>query len=315
MPYEPQNRGLVITVCIFTATLLWLIFTMQAVHTVSLSFPTEIRNLPPDEALVALPPRTVRVQVKGEGIQLLRLYYNPPTVPIDAGAGEINFDGVVTELAGGVQVEGVFPRTFVVRKEERTSRTVPIHARVEVRTPPAFELLGPVRLRPDSVAVSGAVSVLENLHFWPTVHRVFENVRDTLRTTVPLADTLAGLVLREFDAVEVLAVVEEFTEAVREIRVLVPGAPLGQEYVQLAPPTITVRYPRAPQPVRRRPAGRRLFCHRLLRRDPGRHHRPRPPPPPYPGQPRAARRRLFSPDPPVFQRAAGALNGSPAWKI
>ncbi|QXD15251.1 hypothetical protein GQ464_017925 [Rhodocaloribacter litoris] len=242
MPYEPQNRGLVITVCIFTATLLWLIFTMQAVHTVSLSFPTEIRNLPPDEALVALPPRTVRVQVKGEGIQLLRLYYNPPTVPIDAGAGEINFDGVVTELAGGVQVEGVFPRTFVVRKEERTSRTVPIHARVEVRTPPAFELLGPVRLRPDSVAVSGAVSVLENLHFWPTVHRVFENVRDTLRTTVPLADTLAGLVLREFDAVEVLAVVEEFTEAVREIRVLVPGAPLGQEYVQLAPPTITVRY-------------------------------------------------------------------------
>lgn len=240
--YEPQNRGLVITICILISILLWFIFSMQETHTILIELPTEIRNLPPDEALTVLPPRTVKVQVQGEGIQLLRLYYNRPVVPIDAGADEISFEDAVAELLSNVQLESVIPRTFVVRKEPRITRTVPVEPRIEIRTPPAYDLLGPIRLRPDSVAVSGAVSILENLRAWPTEHRVFVNVRDTLRAVVALADTLTGLVLREFDEVSIEAIVEEFTEAEREIRVLVPGAPLGEEFVQLSPPTIRVRY-------------------------------------------------------------------------
>ncbi|RMF54141.1 MAG: hypothetical protein D6746_14850 [Bacteroidetes bacterium] len=225
-----------------TSILLWFIFTMREVHTVYLEFPTEIRNLPPDEALIELPPRTVRLQIKGEGIQLLRLYYNTPKIPVDAGSREVNFEAVVSEMARGVEVESVFPRTFVVRKEPRVSRTVPVRSRVEIHPLPSFELVAPLEVIPDSVAVSGAASILDRLQFWPTVHRVYRDVRDTLRVRVPLADTLTGLVLREFDAVDVVAVVEEFTEAEREIRVLVPGAPQGEEFVQLAPPVITVRY-------------------------------------------------------------------------
>ena len=231
-----------ITVCILISILLWFIFSMQETHTILLELPTEIRNLPPDEALTVLPPRTVRVQVQGEGIQLLRIYYNRPVIPVDASAEEVSFEDVAAELMSNVQLESVIPRTFVVRKEPRVSRTVPIEPRIEIRTPPAYDLLGPIRLRPDSVAVSGAASIIENLRAWPTEHRVFENVRDTLRVVVALADTLTGLVLREFNEVTVEAVVEEFTEGEREIKVLVPGAPLGEEYVQLSPPSIRVRY-------------------------------------------------------------------------
>lgn len=225
-----------------TSTLLWFFFSMQQVHTVPLELPTQVLNLDSDEALVRPPTEKVRVQVAGEGIQLLRLYYNPPTIPLDARQSEINVQAAVAEVTKTVRLESVMPQTILLQKDARGVRSVPVQARIRVTTPPAFDLTTPVRLTPDSVQLSGAVSLLDELAGWPTEEAVFRDVRDTLRATVPLADTLAGLVARSADQVSVFAVSEEFTEGSREIRVLVPGAPPNENLVTLSPPTITVTY-------------------------------------------------------------------------
>ncbi len=239
---EPRHRGAVISVCLLTSTLLWFFFSMQQEHTVPLELPTQVQNLNPDEALAVLPPQTIRVQVEGAGIQLLRLYYNPPTVNLNASADVISLEAAAKEVTKTVRLESVMPRTFVVRKEPRLTRTIPVESRFRVTTPPAFDLTTPIRLDPDSIRVSGATSIIERLAAWPTRAQTFANVRDTLRATVPLLDTLSGLVFRSHETVSVYAVSEEFTEGSREITVLIPGAPQGENLVTLSPSTITVTY-------------------------------------------------------------------------
>lgn len=238
---EPQRRGLVITVCVVISFVLWLSFTLQEVRLVTLQVPTQVVNMPTDEALETLPPRSVDVQVEGEGVQLLWLYYNPPTIPIDAAQEQVNLAEALN-LPDNVRLQGISPRRVAVEKEPRVTRRLPVRPRVHVETPPAFELLGTPEVRPDSVVVSGARSIVEDLEYWPTDSVTVEDVRDSLATRIPLADTLDALVSRNVDVVTFIARAGKFAEATREIEVEVTGVPSAQNVVTLEPTTVRVRY-------------------------------------------------------------------------
>ncbi|MFW5973514.1 MAG: YbbR-like domain-containing protein [Bacteroidota bacterium] len=236
---EPR-RGLIITVCVLVSAFLWFTFTIRGTYTATISMPTQVRNVPDGQALATLPPDEVRVQVEGEGFSLIRLNYNPPTIPIDASEDVVNIEEAVRQLPQNVRITGVSPSTFNLRKEPQMSRQIPVRSRVEVQTPPTHDLLEPVSLTPDSIRVSGARSIVGDLDAWPTQEQVFRDVRDSLRAVVPLADTLANLVRRSHDAVRVDAESRRFTEGIREIPVTVIGGP--EQAVTLDPPTVHVSF-------------------------------------------------------------------------
>ena len=236
----PPRRGIAITVCILVSAFLWFTFTIRGVYTATITFPTAIHNLPDDEALASLPPENVRVQVEGEGFALIRLNYNPPTVPIDASNDVVGIEETVRRLPQGVRITNVSPTTFNLRKESRITRTIPIQPRIDVRTPSTHDLLEPPVLTPDSVRVTGAVSIVSDLEFWPTEERVFRDVRDSVAAVVTLADTLDGLVQRSVQSTFVRARSRQFTEGMREIPVNVIGGP--DRAVTLDPSSIRVRY-------------------------------------------------------------------------
>ena len=238
---EPQSRGIVIAVCVLIASVLWMTFTLQEVKVVTLQVPTQVINVPPDQALEQMPPQSASVQVEGEGVQLLWLYYNPPLIPIDVSQGAVNLADAIN-LPDNVRLQSITPRQVSVDKEPRITTRIPVRPRVNVETPPAYELVRPPRIRPDSVTVSGAQSIIEGLEYWPTDSVTVENVRDSMATRVPLADTLNQLVTRSINNVTFIAQAGKFAEATREIEVEVTGVPSGQNVVTLEPSTVRVRY-------------------------------------------------------------------------
>lgn len=239
---DDPRRGLTITVCVLISSVIWLTLSLQEPKTVTLDVPTTVVNVPDGQALAQLPPSTVRVQVHGEGLQLLWLYLDRPAVPIDATSNEVNVqDALDLSRASDVRVESVSPQRVDVRKERRIERRIPIRSRVRVDVPPAHELLFPPRLEPDSVTVTGATSVVTSLTRWPTDTLRVE-VADSVRTDVPLADTLTHLVVRGIESVTLQARAGKFAEAQREIDVEVTGIPSDQNLVALDPSTIRVRY-------------------------------------------------------------------------
>jgi hypothetical protein len=240
---EPEQKWIAITVCILIALLLWFTLTMQESYTASFDLPTRIINLPNDTALTALPPSRVRVQVRGEGFQLLQLRYNPTAVPINASVDRVDLEAIGSQLPKGLILETVNPRQFDLRKEPRITRQIPIRLHGEIETPATYDLMSPPQLSPDSVVVSGARSIVNDLSAWPTEPFRVEALRDSLVDRVALKDTLDGLVrLEGTTTTTVTAVARPFTEGSREIDVEVTGVPTTERFVRLDPSTVRVRY-------------------------------------------------------------------------
>jgi len=240
---EDVHNGLAITVCVLLSVVLWLSLTLQERRTVSLDFPVEAPALPEDRAFAELPPTTVTARVQGSGMELLRLLFYPPNVPIEADEGAVNVeDALQLSQGSGISVESVAPRTITVATEPRVERRVPVESRVAIQPATAYELIDEPTLQPDSVTVVGAESVVNQLRAWPTQRREIGDFRDTLQTTVPLADTLQRLVSRTEDRVTLTARAGRFAEGTREVQVEVTGIPSSQELVALQPATIRIRY-------------------------------------------------------------------------
>jgi len=238
-----SRQGMAIAACLLLSLVVWLSLTLQEQRTVSVDFPVVIEDIETDRALTQRPPSSATVQLSGSGMDLLRIAFSPP--PIEVGPGEGRID-VQEELnlprASNAQVLSVSPSTMDLQLEPRVEQRLPVQPRFEVQPASSYELISPPTLQPDSVTVSGAESVVSPLSAWPTDSLRLQNVRDTVRRTVPLRDTLSGLVRRSPDEVAVTIRTGRFAEETREVTVEVTGVPAGQDLVALEPSVIRIRY-------------------------------------------------------------------------
>jgi len=210
---------------------------------VSVDFPVEIGAVPEERALVERPPSTVTVQLQGTGLDLIGLVFNPPpiTVPVTQDRLEVA-ELLDLPRTSDARVESVTPRVIEMKTEPRVERRLPVRARFDVRPADAHELIDEPAIAPDSVTVMGAKTIVDGLSAWPTDSLVLSSIQDTVRKTVPLKDTLSGLVERSTDRVEVEVRAGKFAVETRKVEVEVTGVPAGQDLVALQPSTIRIRY-------------------------------------------------------------------------
>lgn len=239
---EPR-RGVAIAMCTLISFVIWFTFTLMEPSTVTLHVPTRVVGVPEGQALSEMPPASVDVQVQGEGLQLLRLYYDRPFIPINAQEDAIEVSRVLDfPESMDIQVENINPQRIDLKKDPLVTRRVPVRLRSRVETPPAFELLSPPRPVPDSVDISGARSIVEGIEAWPTDSLIVVGLRDSTTRRVPLRDTLTALVSRDPERIRVSLEAGKFAEASREIEVEVTGVPSDQDLVTLEPSTVRVEY-------------------------------------------------------------------------
>lgn len=243
-PYDaPARRGLIIGLCVFFSVLLWFFSSLAQTYSRTLAFPTQLENLPADEALLALPPAELDVDVESEGMHLLRLFYNRPVVRLSADAPVLDLEEAArASLPENVRLTSVWPRFSALQKEKRETRKVPIQFVGAVTTPPTHALIEPPRLSPDSVVLSGPVSLVETIQDWPTRPLRQSSLKDSLVTRVELVDSLAGVVDLGVRAVTLRARAAPFTEATRALDIFISGIPSATNTIQLDPPSVVVRF-------------------------------------------------------------------------
>lgn len=239
---EPR-RGLIVAVCVILSFVLWLSLSLGEERTVTLRLPIQVVNMPSDQALTEVPPSTARVQMRGDGLELVRLLYDPPTITVNGSAEQVNLEEAIElQQVTNVRVENITPRSLDIQMEPRKERRVPVVSRVDIELASAHELIEEPRLQPDSIRVVGAQSIVDSLSGWPTQSTVVEELQDTVNVEVPLADTLSRLVQRSADQVTLIARAGRFAEATRKVKVQVTGVPSDQNLVALEPSTIRIRY-------------------------------------------------------------------------
>ena len=215
---------------------------MQETYPLALSFPTRVINLEEDKVLASRPPETVRVQMVGQGVSLFQVYYNRPTITLDASQIEIDIEAAELGLPTDVRIESVTPRTYVPILEDKKERKIPVRLDADITLPEYFDYIVLPEISPDSVTIIAGESVVDSLDYWPTELFELRGFRDTLVTSVALKDTLNDSVILDVQSVELRAVAKEFTGAETTVEVDVRGAPSDKKLVTLDPSTVTIRY-------------------------------------------------------------------------
>ncbi|MCH8567234.1 MAG: hypothetical protein LAT67_03180 [Balneolales bacterium] len=239
-----QSEKLIVFVFAFSiAAGLWLLINLGRDFVVTVQIPLSYGEFPENMAPVQQLPDYTTATFTGEGWKLLNLYGNLPAVMVDLDLSNTNlYDTIQLQMASAqdISLARVEPAAVTVEMEEALSRRVPVKSNIDLQIRRQFGLIGEPRLIPDSVTVSGARSLVENIKSWPTRTVTLENLNQSFSTEIQLEQS-NELVRLSHSSVLLDAQIAEFTEGELRIPVELEGTPRHGR-VALSPSIITVRY-------------------------------------------------------------------------
>ncbi len=238
-----RERIVVFIVALILALCLWLLVNLSRDYNLNINLPISLGAIPEEQALASSLPDNATVSVSGEGWKLINLYNNPPEINLDINNSEVNvYDQVQQQMnvLPEISVQKVQPLVLTLDLEERVDKKIPLRSRVEVSFRNQYDFLEPPRLKPDSVIVSGAKSLVQNITEWRTESVQLTNVSGDISQTVNLEEP-GELITIGRNEVTFEARVSQYTEGEAEVDVEVRGLPSGRS-ISFSPSTITVRY-------------------------------------------------------------------------
>lgn len=235
--------AVVFLIAYFIAISLWLLVNMSKEYSFTINVPLQVTGYDEEMALVTEPPDKARLSVSGEGWNLLALYRNPPAISIPYREGEVDISEIIQRQIAtytDISVVQVQPPRITLQAEAKGRIRVPISADLDVHLRPQYEIVGRVRVVPDSVTVIGAQSVIDTLRSISTETLRLRNVQNSVEHTVPL--TLPeGLELPDVSEARISFKVTEFTEGVVRVYMQARNVPEGWE-IRFNPSVVSIRY-------------------------------------------------------------------------
>lgn len=238
-----REKLVVFTIAFILAFCLWLLVNLSRDFNLDIDLPISVANVPQDQALSEPLPQTATVGISGEGWKLINIYNNPPSISVNVTEPEINLYDQVRQNMNAlpdVSVQKVQPLIISAKLEERISKRVPVVSNIELSFRDQYGLLDSASFEPDSIMVSGAVSLVEGISEWPTDSLVISDVSENISRSVPLREP-DELISIDRSEIQFTAPVAQFTEGEANVRISTRNLPLATN-VSFTPSSITVRY-------------------------------------------------------------------------
>lgn len=238
-----REKIVVFVVALILALCLWFLVNLSRAYVLNVNLPIELGNIPDDRALAEDLPDLATVSVQGEGWKLLNLYNNPPQIFVDVTNGEVNlYDQVQQQMNAipDIDVQKVQPLILSLDLEEKISKKVPVRPRVTVNFADQFDFLSEPGISPDSITISGASSIVNNIMAWETDSVSLGNVRSDISQQVSLKAP-PNLLTLSTETVQFNAQVAQYTEGESKVFVRTRNLPGGQN-ITFSPAFVTVRY-------------------------------------------------------------------------
>jgi YbbR domain-containing protein len=242
--FEKREKITAFGIAFLIALGLWIVVNLNRDFNVTLELPIQLTSVADDEIISSDVPDSVLVSVTGEGWNLISIYNNPPRILLNSQTGdEINVADQLrnqTTALNELNILQVEPSFISIETEPKDEKRVPLINRVTITTRDQFGVIGEPVLSPDSVQITGARSVLENITEWTTREISLNDVNERLEREIPLTETERGLIISPTSA-KLSADVAEFTEAEVRVPIRTRDLPSG-EAVTFNPSFVTVLF-------------------------------------------------------------------------
>ncbi len=238
-----REKIVVFAVSAILAFCLWLLVNLSRDFNLDINLPITVANVPQDQALREPLPETATVGISGEGWKLINFYNNPPPIDVNITDSEINLYDQVRQNMNAlpdINVQKVQPLILSVNLEEKVSKKVPVVSNIELSFRDQFDLVDSTSIQPDSITVTGASSLVENITEWPTDSLLISDVSEDISRNIPLVEP-EELISLEQSVVHYTAPVAQFTEGEIRVRVNTRDLPITSN-VSFSPSSISVKF-------------------------------------------------------------------------
>ena len=226
-----------VALCFITASIFWLFNALNKTYSTSIRFPLQFDYDQTKFAPVGQLPQSLLINVRGTGWDLFRKYFGVKvptlTIPVErpAETRKIVASTLPPRLAsqmGSIQINHLVVDTIRLHIEPRIYRKIPLVVDTTVLNFKSdLARISPVVILPDSVDLSGPVSVIHNtpdpIILKLTDERIGSNFREEVEVEIPEQD----YVQRNPPVVEVRFEVGELVSAKQIIRLEHDNLPWG----------------------------------------------------------------------------------------
>ncbi|MEI9919024.1 MAG: hypothetical protein WDO14_09520 [Bacteroidota bacterium] len=226
-----------VALCFITASIFWLFNALNKTYSTSIRFPLQFEFDNEKFAPVGQLPQSLLINVKGTGWDLFRKYFGVKvptlTIPIERPAETRKIVGstlpprLVSQL-GTIQINHVVVDTIRLHIEPRIYRKFPLVVdTTELQFKNDFARISSVTITPDSVDLSGPVSVIHNTPD-PIILKLPDNrIGSNFREEVEVEISDQDFVQRNPPVVEVKFEVGELVSAKQRVRLEHTDLPWG----------------------------------------------------------------------------------------
>ncbi|MDE5424296.1 hypothetical protein L3073_18960 [Ancylomarina sp. DW003] len=253
-----SNRKLVIYMFfVGLATIFWFLNALSKEYTTTVNYPVSYSDFPSKKILSNELPSRLRLTVRAYGFDLLRYklsFFQSINFPVNEYTNNrleksdeniIRFStnrmtsAVAAQLSSAISVTHISPDTINFQFSSLIEKKLPVHFNSNLKFEPQFRLGGDVMLKPDSIWVIGAQSIVDSIKQIETETLELKKLNESTKKKLNFVK-IEGLKFVE-KKVEVELPVEQFTEAQKQVGLKILNLP-DSVYMRLFPHQVKVSY-------------------------------------------------------------------------
>lgn len=243
----PQDRAILL-ICIGIALLFWIFIKLslpyRAEKTVHLVY-----QIPKDQTFSRLPPDDILIELEGVGWDLLydfmfarkvELTYDLTTDnELYTSRNQLQADIRQKLYSKSLNIRSINSDGITFSLEDKTQKKVPVRLISDLQFAQGFQLKESIQLSPDSIQISGPVSYLDTIRYWPTDSLNLVNFNSALDASISLKSPKQVAEI-EPSTVNIKIAAEQYTQNSIFVPIAVKNLP--DSTLRIFPKNISVNY-------------------------------------------------------------------------
>lgn len=176
------------------SVLLWVFVSFSGEFSITLNLPIHVVDVPSQYSVSSISTQNVSISLKGQGWQLAQhtLGRDPKffiPCPNETGDKEVtarNVLGANNWLSSTLQLAEITPENINIKVEKKISKKVEILPVLALSYKPGYDLVSPIKIEPDSVEVSGPISLVNSINIINTENFAITNLEEESSITLAI---------------------------------------------------------------------------------------------------------------------------------
>lgn len=244
---NPEDR-VILLICMGIALLFWIFIKLSQDYSASKTIQFQVA-IPEDKTLVELPPKDMKIEMRGSGWDLLYDFFLSSAVELEYDLSEQTSlsrsrNQLLSDIRNQLYSKGLDIRSLnyegvTFNLDDKVSKKVPIRLQADLAYAPGYQPKIPASLEPDSVSLSGPASLLDSFSYWKTDSVFLSGISVDISKQISLLPGRPSVQITPPN-VNLSVTVEQYTENTLFVPLQIKNAP--DSILRIFPKNVSVNY-------------------------------------------------------------------------